>query len=159
MRDLGGEAMVRSLSGDVSVSGAIGVDLRTISGDARVEGQGAMRVKTVSGDVEVRDTGLKSTTVELESTSGDIRWSGSCGPGCRLGAGTVSGDIELGLDPGSSFAFTMQSHSGELEDELGLQVTRSGGRRRGADVQGRYGRGEGAIACRTFSGDVQLRKR
>jgi DUF4097 and DUF4098 domain-containing protein YvlB len=162
VRDLGGEALVRSLSGDITVTGAVKADVRTVSGDTTVEGTGSMRVKTVSGDMEVRDlrTGPGgSTAIELESTSGDLRWTGGCGAGCRLTAATVSGDIRLSLDARSSFRFTMQSHSGGLEDDLGLQVTRASGRRRGADVEATFGKGEGAVDCRTFSGDAHLLRR
>jgi DUF4097 and DUF4098 domain-containing protein YvlB len=158
VRELGGAAHVRSLSGDISVTGAVGADVRTVSGDTSIEGTGAMRIKTVSGDMDLRLSGA-ATTVELESTSGDVRWSGSCGAGCRLSASTVSGDLSLALDGKSSFRFTFQSYSGELADGLGLQVTRSADRRRGADLEGRYAKGEGSVDCRTFSGDARLIKR
>jgi DUF4097 and DUF4098 domain-containing protein YvlB len=156
--ELGGAASARSLSGDISVTGAVGADVRTVSGDTRIDGTGAMRIKTVSGDMEVRAAGA-ATVVELESTSGDLRWSGSCGAGCRMSAATVSGDVNLSLDGKSSFRLTFQSYSGELEDRLGLQVTRSADRRRGSDFEGRYGKGEGSVDCRTFSGDGRLIKR
>jgi hypothetical protein len=160
VRDLGAEARVRSLSGDIKVSGAVGADVRTVSGDLQLEGTGSMRVKTVSGDIQVRDQRPSGgAVIELETTSGDVRWSGVCGAGCRLSASSMSGDVQLALDPRSSFAFTMQSHSGDLEDDLGVQLTRSGGRNRGADAEGRYGKGEGAVDCRTFSGDTHLYKR
>jgi DUF4097 and DUF4098 domain-containing protein YvlB len=158
VREVGGAANLRSLSGDISVTGARGADVRTVSGDTRVDGTGAMRIKTVSGDMEVRLSGT-ATTVELESTSGDVRWSGVCGAGCRMSAATVSGDLNLALDGKSSFRFTFQSYSGELQDGLGLQVTRSADRRRGTDFQGRYGKGDGSVDCRTFSGDGRLIKR
>jgi DUF4097 and DUF4098 domain-containing protein YvlB len=158
VRELGGAASVRTLSGDIIVTGAVGAEVRTVSGDTRIDGTGAMRIKTVSGDMEVRASGATST-VELESTSGDLRWSGSCGAGCRMSAATVSGDVNLSLDGKSSFRFTFQSYSGELQDGLGLQVTRSADRRRGADFEGRYGKGEGSVDCRTFSGDGRLIKR
>jgi DUF4097 and DUF4098 domain-containing protein YvlB len=162
VRDLGGVALLRSLSGDISLTGAVGADVRTVSGDTSVEGVGDMRVKTVSGDMEVREVkpgSVPRIVVELESTSGDIRWSGGCLAGCKLHAATVSGDVRLALDPRSSFRFTLQSHSGELDDELGMQVTRSSNRRRGVDLEGRFGKGDGSIDCRTFSGDARLIKR
>jgi DUF4097 and DUF4098 domain-containing protein YvlB len=162
VRDLGGQTFVRSLSGDIAVSGAVGADVRTVSGDTSVEGTGSMRVKTVSGDLEVRELRAgppAPTTIELESTSGDVRWTGACAAGCRLSASTVSGDVILALDARSSFRFTMQSHSGGLEDRLGLQVSRASGRRRGADVEATFGKGEGSVDCRTFSGDARLARR
>jgi DUF4097 and DUF4098 domain-containing protein YvlB len=160
VRDLGAEARVRSLSGDIKVSGAVGADVRTVSGDLNLEASGNMRVKTVSGDVQVRDQRTSGgAVIELETTSGDVSWSGQCGAGCRLSASSMSGDLQLALDPRSSFAFTMQSHSGELEDGLGLQLSRSGGRHRGVDAEGRYGKGEGSVDGRTFSGDIHLYKR
>ncbi len=160
MRDLGGEARVRTLSGDISVTGAVGAALHTVSGDLRVEGAGVTRAKTVSGDVDVRELRAGSAiTVDLESTSGDLHWSGTCGAGCRLTAASVSGDVVLALDARSSFRLTQQSHSGELQDGLGLQTIRAADRRRGSDVEARYGKGEGSIDCRTFSGDARLSKR
>jgi DUF4097 and DUF4098 domain-containing protein YvlB len=160
VKDLGGEARLHSLSGDISVTGAVGADLHTVSGDVRVEGQGNMRVKTVSGDLDVRELRAASPTrIELESTSGDVRWAGACAAGCRFTAGSVSGDVVLSLDAKSSFRFTFQSHSGDLQDGLGLQVTRGAGRRHGADVEARFGKGEGSIDVRSFSGDAALSKR
>jgi len=160
VRDLKAEARVRSLSGDIKISGALGLDVRTVSGDLNLEGAGNMRVKTVSGDVQVHDQRTSGgATIELETTSGDVRWSGVCGAGCRLSASSMSGDLQLAFDVKSSFAFTLQSHSGDLEDDLGVQLSRSGGRHRGADAEGRYAKGEGAVDCRSFSGDTHLYKR
>ncbi len=157
VRDLGAWARVHSLSGDIRITGALGADVSTVSGDLNLEGSGNFKVKTVSGDVQVRDQRPAGTgaVIEMITTSGDLSWSGVCGGGCRLSATTVSGDVQLAFDPRSSFAFSGTSHSGELDDDVGLQIKESGNRQ----TEGSYGKGEGRVETRTFSGDTHLYKR
>ncbi len=155
---LGGEAYLHSLSGDVHVDGASVADVQTISGDVVVKATaGAMRIKTVSGDARVGPVAGPAAELQFETTSGDLVWSGACGAHCRITAATVSGDLSLALDPRSSFELRYQTYSGDLEDHLGLGgVSLSP---RGLDRPARFGAGEGVIDCKTFSGDLALRRR
>jgi DUF4097 and DUF4098 domain-containing protein YvlB len=156
-----GDVRFRSMSGDVAVSGVVGVDVSTVSGEIAVrEAAGPVRVKTVSGDVRASSAQGPSAQLEFASTSGDLAWSGVCGAHCRVTAQTVSGDVELRFDPRSSFDLCFQSHSGDLGDELQMTMVRSGQKHGpGTDLESRYGKGEGVVELRSFSGDVRIRKR
>jgi hypothetical protein len=146
----GGDVRFHSLSGDADIASAGNVDLQSVSGDFKLGFVGGnVRVKTVSGDVQIGAQAGGAPQLEWSSTSGDLTWSGLCGAKCRLSASTVSGDVRLGIDVKSSFDLKFQSHSGEIESDLGLP--RTGG--------GRYGKGEGTIEVRSFSGDLTVRKR
>ena len=149
----GGDVHFRSMSGDADVGPAQNVELNSVSGEVKVrEASGAVRLHTVSGDAEVTSTAGAGAQLEFESTSGELHWTGACGPKCRLTSATVSGDAVLTLDPkASSFDLRFQSHSGDINDGLGIQKSSEG--------HGRYGKGEGVIEVRSFSGDVSLKKK
>jgi DUF4097 and DUF4098 domain-containing protein YvlB len=149
----GGDVRFRSMSGDAHVGSAQNVEINTVSGEVRIkEAAGMVRVHTVSGDAEINSTAGTGAQLEYESTSGDLHWSGACGPKCRITSSTVSGDAVLSLDPkASSFDLRFQSHSGDISDGLGIQKSGEG--------QGRYGKGEGVVEVRSFSGDLSLKKK
>jgi DUF4097 and DUF4098 domain-containing protein YvlB len=160
LRGVLGQARCRSLSGDIDVEVATGADLQTISGDITIRTvTGPVRIKTVSGDARVNMPSGFPAQLEYETTSGDLRWTGNCSARCRVAAASVSGDVDLHLDPKSSFELRFQSHSGDLSDRLGLSGLPPPSDLPGIDARGRYGSGAGVIECRTFSGDVELRKR
>ena len=149
----GGNVRFRSMSGDAEVGPAANVDINTVSGEVRVhDAAGAVRLHTVSGDANVTSTAGAGAMLEYESTSGDLHWAGACGPRCRITSATVSGDVSLTLDPkASSFDLRFQSHSGDISDSLGIA--------RSSEGAGRYGKGEGVIEVRSFSGDLSLKKK
>jgi len=163
VQDVGGDVRLRTMSGDVKVKGARNVDLESISGDATVDATGPrVRLHLVSGTAfaSTADPGVQFA---FESASGNLEWAGVCAKGCHLMAETVSGDIKLSPDTArSSFALSYSSHSGDLRDELNLEVKRAPKRKHGGMggwVEALYGKGEGLIECDAFSGDVILRKK
>jgi hypothetical protein len=169
----GSEVHVSTLNGNITLRGAFGdVGLEAISGDITVDRAANAEVSTVNGNVTIRDaTGrVKAETVSgdghigmsspaprlsFSSTSGNLGWSGLCGRGCRLEAELHSGDVELKLDPRSSFALKFSSQSGELKDDLGLAAKPG----RGDRTRGSFGAGEGQAAIETFSGNLHLVRR
>lgn len=152
----GADVRVNTLSGDVRVSGVAAATLTTVSGDLEVEGaKGPVRVHTVSGEAEVSQGGAGNASLEFESTSGDLRWAGACGPGCRLDAQTLSGNVRLALAPQSGFELSFSTRSGEVHDGFGLAAG-APKRRRRHGLEAKAGGGEGRIECDTFSGDLEL---
>jgi DUF4097 and DUF4098 domain-containing protein YvlB len=99
----------------------------------------------------------------FQSASGNLEWTGVCAKGCHLSAETVSGDIKLQPDAAkSSFELSYSSHSGDLRDELKLEVKRTPKRKHGGMggwLEAVYGKGEGVIECDAFSGDLIVRKK
>ncbi|MHB8468783.1 MAG: DUF4097 family beta strand repeat-containing protein [Gaiellaceae bacterium] len=112
------EVETKTASGDLVVSGEVerGATVKTVSGDVRVEQVGdRLRVQSVSGDVLARRVG---GSIEARSVSGDLRVE-------RVSEGSatftsVSGDIEVGIEPGSSVDVDANSVSGELSSDVPL---------------------------------------
>jgi len=146
----------------VKVKGARNADVQSVSGDVTVNVTGPkLRLHLVSGTAFVT-TADPAVQVAFQSASGNLEWSGVCAKGCHLSTETVSGDIKLQPDAAkSSFQLSYASHSGDLRDELNLQVKRAPKRKHGMGgwVEALYGKGEGVIECDAFSGDVIVSKK
>jgi DUF4097 and DUF4098 domain-containing protein YvlB len=136
---------VKSASGDLSQFGEIERDaiVKTVSGDVRLERVGAeLRVQTVSGDVNAVSVG---GSVVSKSVSGDVRVD-SVRHG-SVNAQSVSGDIEIGVAPGTNLDVDAGSVSGDLTSDVPL----------GSDP----GTGEGdgptlVVRGKTVSGDFRV---
>lgn len=152
-----GDVRLHSLSGRIEVQDAAKVEAFTVSGDVHVrKASGEVRVRTVSGGADVVSGAGPSSQLGFESTSGDLRWAGTCAEGCRIRARTVNGDALIRVTRDSSFELRFTSHSGNFNDDLRLT---NGSRRTERSIQGRYGSGQGLIEFSTFSGDLHLSKR
>ncbi len=132
LHSAGGELSCRSASGDIQAGSVAGrASLQTTSGDVRLATAGGdVEARTVSGDVYLADlaTGLVHVTA-------------------------VSGDVEIGLRPGTSAAVNLSTLSGttrsdlEVADEPAVPDGDGGSARPGVDIQ-----------VRTTSGDIRLRR-
>lgn len=113
-----GELATKSASGDLTVDGEVERDatLKTVSGDLRLARVGGdLRVQSVSGDVRADSVG---GSVETKSVSGDVRVQ-SVREG-RVSVTSVSGDIEIGVAPGTNLDVDAGSVSGDLTSEVPL---------------------------------------
>jgi hypothetical protein len=165
----GSSADVTTASGDVTLEGGLGAVrvtttagnvralevgdavVTTSSGDLVVGTTGArVRVRTVSGDAQITQ-GPMAQVVDVETTSGDIAWSGGCARGCRFGARSVSGDVRLTPRAESGFTLGFTTVSGEFTDGVDRAVTPVGV---GGPTTVRRGSGEGAIDVTTTSGSL-----
>lgn len=112
-----GELQVKTASGDISVDAiASRASLVTVSGDLGVERVDAsLTARAVSGDVTI---GGISGLLALSTTSGDVDLKSVAGGDVRVQ--TVSGDVRVGIAPGTRTWIDAASVSGRLESELGL---------------------------------------
>jgi hypothetical protein len=108
----------KSASGDLIVHGTVAgnATLKTVSGDAMIDDVGErLLVTSVSGDLIVQRVG---SSVEAKSVSGDLLVH-SIRQGEALFT-SVSGDIRIGIEPGSSVDVDANSVSGDLSSDVPL---------------------------------------
>ena len=119
----------------IEVPTAADLDIDAFSSDVTVEGlSGDQRIKTFSGTITVQ--GLKG----------------------EIDAQTFSADIRVTLDAATKGNVSFSSFSGQLDSDVPISMTSSGGRRRSNNVEGTLSGGAGPrLRFHTFSGDVELR--
>ena len=113
--DVAGNVSVKLASGDVE-GGAVGGDLtaHSASGDVRVASVGGEAlVRTASGDTEL---GHASGSVQATTASGDVELDRA--ESGRLNLKTVSGDVTVGVAPGTRVWLDLSSASGDAISEL-----------------------------------------
>jgi hypothetical protein len=154
-------AEIATASADATLAGTFArLDMSSVSGDLRATGEldGDVRVKTVSGDVRLpRVAGdltmqTVSGSVSAEAVDGSVSAKSVSG-GVRVGSlrtGTanvqsVSGDVELGVAPGTGVEVDAGSAGGHLSSEIPLSDRPLGGP--GPTV---------VIRTKTVSGDIRL---
>jgi DUF4097 and DUF4098 domain-containing protein YvlB len=114
----------KSAAGDLEVIGKIqgNATLKTVSGDIRLGHVGGeLQANSVSGDVFVAFVG---GSAQMKSVSGDVRFES-----VREGVVTVqsiSGDIDVGVAPGTNLDVDAGSVSGNLSSEVPLASDLSG---------------------------------
>lgn len=138
---------INSVSGDLRARGEIAgpATLKTVSGDAdldRVDGD--LSAHTVSGDLRI---GPVTGSTDLKTVSGDIRLQSVTAGDVRFTS--VSGDIEIGIAPGSALDVDAGSTSGDLSSEVPLasEPVQGEGEEEGPTV---------VLRGRTVSGDVKV---
>lgn len=139
IEDVTGDVEAETASGDVRVSNVTGkIEASSASGNVEVENvAGEVSAKTASGDVDV-------LIKELTGTS-DLKFS------------TASGDVKVAVPANTNADVEMQTMSGSVKNEFGLQVERPQ-YGPGASVEGRIGSGGRSLKISAASGDVELLK-
>jgi DUF4097 and DUF4098 domain-containing protein YvlB len=171
---LGGKCSVNSISGDVEVRGAAGIDvdltsgelvvkdiagdayLKTISGDIRAEKiRGSVESETVNGDIDLLDVS-EAGRVEGKTISGDITYRGDIRPQGQYRLKAHSGDIEMIIPADSGFDFEATTFSGSIDTDFEIKVM---GKISQKEIKGTAGKGGATVRLTTFSGNVDLRKK
>lgn len=104
-----GKSSVQTASGDVRVAGIGGnLDVRTASGDIHVGPVGGDAVAhTTSGTIEI---GAVTGNISARSVSGDVQLADAAAGSAEVSA--VSGDVVIGVHPGSLAAVNLTTLSG-----------------------------------------------
>ncbi len=165
---------VQTVSGDIELRDTPArLDISSVSGDVEVfEASGEARYSTVSGDITIEDSG---DDMRVESVSGDIEVDS--GTVTRLDGHSVSGDINISVDPADDASIEFDSMSGTMRIRLGGDVnatfdveTGSGSiRNRISDDKPKVskymsdevlrftlGDGDGQVILTTRSGDISI---
>lgn len=178
VQDGSGDITVKSASGDLEVERHLGnANLHTVSGEVDIEElEGDLLVNAASGDIEAEAT---AAHVELNSASGEIELvnHGVCE---QADIQTVSGDMDLSLNPSADAKLTMTSASGDVtlklpeatqaqfelnthaSGDISNELTDdrvSGKETLGQNLAFRMGDGGAQVQLTSQTGDLRLRKR
>lgn len=134
---------VQSASGDVRATFADGeARLQTVSGDVRLgTARGPVTAKLVSGDFALEDG---QSDVEAKTVSGDQRVD-AIRHG-RIKLQSISGDVRVGVRPGTRLRIDATSTSGDISSEFDVKESPSG------EPTG----AEATLEIKTVSGDVGI---
>ncbi|MGI5153354.1 DUF4097 family beta strand repeat-containing protein [Plantactinospora sp. CA-294935] len=139
-----GDADVDTASGDIEVSRVDGrLEVKGASGAlvARQVG-GPLRARLSSGDVDISDAG---DAVEIKTASGAVRVGATRRGQVRIG--TASGDVGIGVRPGTGVWLDLDTISGTTRN--GLDV---------ATAPVVAGNPDLSLEIRTVSGDIEVRR-
>lgn len=160
---------LKSFSGDVTVSGGAGTDVRVsvINGDLTLRNVKArsLDVTAVSGDVKVIDAAADRAGVK--TFSGGIEYTGPFAHNGRYDFRTHTGDVRLMVTSDTGFEITADTFDGSIQSAVPLtlkggELPAPRGRRAvlvRREMKGTYGDGSALVTVSTFSGDVTLAKR
>jgi DUF4097 and DUF4098 domain-containing protein YvlB len=171
---IGGAAKIKCVSGNVDLGGAAGAEVDLVSGDltlANIVGdaylkavsgnieasgvKGSVDVKAVSGDIKLLDVS-GAQTVGAESVSGNITYTGAIKEGGRYEIKAHSGDIRMVIPAGSAFDLEASTYSGDIDSDFEITVA---GKISPREVRGTVGKGGATLILKSFSGNVDLKKK
>lgn len=173
VNDVGGDVQAGTMSDNVTVTNVRGrATLNAISGNlvARNVSEG-VRATAVSGSVTISDckgvisanstndvitlTNIDSRDVIAKTVSGDVRFTGKIQDGGRYEFESFNGSVVLNFPSDSNFNLTAKTHSGSVNTEFPVQLTRTTG---GTLMSGTVGKGGVDVVVSSFNGNVQIRK-
>lgn len=155
-----GEVQVKTAAGDVSVEHVAELRVQSASGDVRAGSVGGeARIQTVSGDVRLASVAgpanvtLVSGDLAIDEAQSDLSGKSVSGE-LRVGAiregqiklQSVSGDVRLGVRPGTRLRIDATSTSGDISSEFDVKDRPS------EESSG----SEARLQIKTVSGDVEI---
>jgi DUF4097 and DUF4098 domain-containing protein YvlB len=125
-RSVGGDLTMHGASGDLLVSSVGGgLTARTASGDVKLGAvAGSVRITTVSGDVRVDS--MSVGTAEVRAVSGDVEIGVDPGVRVFLDLSTASGDAtsDLPMDDGAGGPADLELHVGTVSGDIAVHRAR-----------------------------------
>jgi DUF4097 and DUF4098 domain-containing protein YvlB len=171
---IGGHARVSCVSGNVDLLGAAGADvdlvsgeltleniagdayLKTVSGNIEATGvKGSIEAEAVSGDIDLRDVS-EAQTVSAKNVSGNMTYIGKIKAGGRYELKAHSGDVRMTIPADSAFDFEANTFSGDIDSDFEIQVV---GKISPREIHGTVGKGGATVTLKSFSGNIDLKKR
>jgi len=171
---IGGKAKIDSVSGNVGLRGAAGAEVKLVSGDLTVENvagdafikavsgnidvtriKGSIEADAVSGDIKLQDVS-DAQTIDIKTVSGNVTYSGDLKVGGRYELKTHSGDVRMTIPAGSGFDLEVNTFSGDIESDFDIAVV---GKISPREIRGTVGKGGATLVLKSFSGNVDLKKK
>jgi len=171
---IGGKAKIDCVSGNVDLLGAAGVEVKLVSGDLTLENiagdafikavsgnigvtriKGSFEADAVSGDIRMTDVS-GARKVDVKTVSGNVTYIGAIEADGRYEMKTHSGDVRMSIPADSSFDFEANTFSGDIDSDFEIKVV---GKISPKEIRGTVGKGGATIVLKSFSGNVDLKKK
>jgi hypothetical protein len=145
-----GSLSLSSVSGNLDLSGvkARSLDLTTVSGEIRLRDAAVERLvaKGLSGGIEYTGTLVRNGRYEVNSHSGNVRFTLADNTGFELNASSFSGSVR------SEFQMTIGGDGTQ-------DIRQRRGPNRNESLRATFGDGSASLNLRTFSGNIVIAKR
>ena len=176
IKEVTGELELASVSGDITVGGSPeSVEAECVSGDIILKGvrdgieaasvSGNIILQGVRNDVEAENVSGKIHVIgdnlgsgEFEVVSGNLLFEGTLHPEGSLECECFSGTVEIRLPASISADFDIETFSGTIVNDFGVEATSKDSMVSGQELQFSTGSGDADISVETFSGTIRLIK-
>lgn len=150
-------AYCKSVSGDVTVDDVNGdAELQTVSGTIKAESvKGSITAENTSGDVKLIDV-TDAKMIKAKTLSGDVDYVGGIDSDGAYDFKSHSGDVSLSIPSGAAFDLEAKTFSGSIETDFEITLT---GKISKKELKGSANGGGATLEIKTFSGDVQIKKK
>jgi DUF4097 and DUF4098 domain-containing protein YvlB len=171
---IGGKAKVNSVSGNVGLQGAAGAEIKVVSGDMKLQNvagdaylntvsgnidltkvQGSIEAEAVSGDIKLLSVS-EAMTVDVKTVSGNVTYEGAIKAGGHYELKAHSGDVRLMIPSDSSFDLETSTFSGDIDSDFAITTS---GKISPREIRGTIGKGGATLILKSFSGNVDLKKK
>ena len=154
LTDISGLVSVETVSGRITATGlAGGAQLETTSGDVTVTGAtGEIAIDNTSGTTTL--SGVRSSAVQVESVSGNVRFDGVIDPSGRYEFSSHSGNIRLTLPPNTGAQLTLSTYTGSIDSDFPITLQRASPGDKERELQFRLGSGSARLTAESFSGNI-----
>jgi DUF4097 and DUF4098 domain-containing protein YvlB len=153
-----GNFSANSVSGklDLTINSA-SVDVQSVSGNIVLRGRmgGKINASNVSGGIDIAVNGERIRKLSTDTVSGNTKIRTALTGNGKLNVESVSGSVMVALPKDLSARVTAETFSGNLRIP-GVEAKRPK-YGPGANVDTRYGNGDGQVSISTFSGNAELR--
>jgi DUF4097 and DUF4098 domain-containing protein YvlB len=156
LSDIGGLADIASVSGHVAgerLNGGLRADVT--SGEVTVAGaEGEIVIDNSSGTITL--SGIRSTSVRVETISGNVSFQGSIESSGRYEFMAHSGSIKLILPPSAGALLTAGTYTGAITSDFAAppRTMRRGDHEQRLEL--RLGDGSARISAETFNGSISI---
>lgn len=157
----GADLEVETISASVTVSGIEGgVDVETISGALKVRTESrSIDLASVSGPIDLSSS-APLEEADVETVSGSIELDVDPGPRGNIDVESVSGSVVIRLSASVSASFEVTSFSGSIRNDLGSARPRKTSQYLPSEeLFFMLGGGGARISIETLSGRIELRER
>ena len=149
-----GQVSLKSVQGAVTLENAKGhIDLGSVNEDITLRNvSGDIAVETVSGSVTLE--GVEASSVEVNTTNGDVQYDGTIKDGGRYSFSTNNGDVTISVPERANATVTVSTFNGDFDSSFPVSVTSTSKHRFSFTI----GSGSARLELETFNGDIKLRR-